>query len=502
MVCRWWFLVFLLTAAGRAAGQNADVFVVKIDPSPGSCTYEINPKSAPYSSAGGAGNVGVATGSACLWTAVSNAPWITITAGASGTGSGVVDYTVAANPDLNGRTGTMTVAGNTFTVMQDGAPCAYSITPTSQDFTAAGGASSVAVTAPSPCPWAAVSNVSWVTITSGSSGTGPGTVEYTVAANSGPTRVGTILIADQTFTVNQAGQSGAVPVQIGAFSAGWWILDASGNFAWDGSPPDRNFYFSVGPGEIPVTGDWNGSATTKVGVYRDGTWMIDYNGNGAWDGPASDKFVYFGGPGYQPFVGDWNGSGTSKIAAHKDGTWMIDYNGNFLWDGPPEDKFVYFGGPGYQAFVGDWNGSGTTKIAAHQDGAWLIDYNGNWQWDGSAIDKLIFFGGPGYTPVLGDWNGDGSTDLAAYQDGGWLVDYNGNFQWDGSAVDRIVFFGGPGYTPVRGDWNGSGKDKVGAYRDGEWVIDLNGDYTWNGTPTDRVTFFGGPGHTPVTGRWQ
>jgi uncharacterized protein (TIGR03437 family) len=81
-----------------------------------------------------------------------------------------------------------------------------SIAPTSQSFPANGGSGSVNVTAPTGCGWTATSNASFITITSGSSGTGDGTVGFAVAAN--PTtseRSGTITITGQTFNVLQAG---------------------------------------------------------------------------------------------------------------------------------------------------------------------------------------------------------------------------------------------------------------------------------------------------------
>jgi hypothetical protein len=61
--------------------------------------------------------VNVSAGSGCAWTAQSNASWITVTSGASGTGSGSVAFSVARNDD-NDRTGTLTIAGQTFTVQQ------------------------------------------------------------------------------------------------------------------------------------------------------------------------------------------------------------------------------------------------------------------------------------------------------------------------------------------------------------------------------------------------
>jgi hypothetical protein len=52
--------------------------------------------------------------------AVSLAPWITVNPSYSGLGSDTVSYTVAANPSGSARIGTLTVAGQTFTVTQDG----------------------------------------------------------------------------------------------------------------------------------------------------------------------------------------------------------------------------------------------------------------------------------------------------------------------------------------------------------------------------------------------
>ena len=83
--------------------------------------------------------------------------------------------------------------------------CSFSINPLSRNHGVGAETSSVSVTATSNCQWTASSNAGWITITSGSSGTGNGTVNYSVAANPGPgTRTGTLTIAGQTFTVNQA----------------------------------------------------------------------------------------------------------------------------------------------------------------------------------------------------------------------------------------------------------------------------------------------------------
>jgi hypothetical protein len=84
-----------------------------------SCSYTISPTSKSFTSTGGSDRVSVTSG--CAWTATSNAAWISITAGASGVGNGAVSYTVAPNTATTSRTGTLTVAGQTFTVTQSAA---------------------------------------------------------------------------------------------------------------------------------------------------------------------------------------------------------------------------------------------------------------------------------------------------------------------------------------------------------------------------------------------
>lgn len=82
--------------------------------------------------------------------------------------------------------------------------CAYSISSESNDFSDTGGTGSIDVTSQSTyCTWIASPSEDWVTITSDSSGSGNGTVTYSVPANTGEARTATIILADQTHTVNQ-----------------------------------------------------------------------------------------------------------------------------------------------------------------------------------------------------------------------------------------------------------------------------------------------------------
>lgn len=91
-------------------------------------------------------------------------------------------------------------------VFSSGNACAYSLPQASLGFTPAGGTGAAAVRAAGPCAWTAASGVAWIAIVSGNSGSGNGTVVYNVAANPSSTaRSGTIAIANQTYTVTQAG---------------------------------------------------------------------------------------------------------------------------------------------------------------------------------------------------------------------------------------------------------------------------------------------------------
>ncbi len=165
------------------------------------CSFMLSSMSQNFVAAGGMNSVSVTAGAGCMWTAVSNDAFITINSGASGSGNGSVGYTVAANTGP-ARMGTMTIAGITFNVTQNSG-CTFMLAPTSQNFVAAGGMNSVNVTSGTGCAWTAVSNDAFITVNSGTPGSGGGTVNYTVTANTGPARMGTMTIAGITFNVTQ-----------------------------------------------------------------------------------------------------------------------------------------------------------------------------------------------------------------------------------------------------------------------------------------------------------
>src|SRR6266568_4864874 len=200
----YYYRVYAYNSKGNS-GYSAVVGATTQAAAP-ACTYACSPLNASYSSSGGSASVTVTAGTSCNWTASSGSPWITITGGTSGSGNGTVNYSVAANTSSSSLTGTMTIAGQTFTVTQAGASaCAYSCSPLNASYASSTASGSVNVTAGAGCAWSATANDAWITITSAAS-SGSGAVGYSVAANTSTTsRTGTMTIAGGLFTVTQAG---------------------------------------------------------------------------------------------------------------------------------------------------------------------------------------------------------------------------------------------------------------------------------------------------------
>lgn len=167
------------------------------------CDFTINPTNQFISSFGGNITVNVTGAASCSRTAVSTLEWISVTSGSSGSGTGTVTLSIQANTGL-ARTGTVTIAGQTFTVNQSSG-CTFSLSSASSALIpGAGGGGTFDIQSGAGCAYTASTTDTWITIDGSVSGTGSGTISYTVAANTGAARTGTITVGGQTFTVNQA----------------------------------------------------------------------------------------------------------------------------------------------------------------------------------------------------------------------------------------------------------------------------------------------------------
>ncbi|MDI9356275.1 MAG: SUMF1/EgtB/PvdO family nonheme iron enzyme [Chitinophagaceae bacterium] len=183
------------------------------------CTYSLSPSSNSYSAIATTGtfNLTASANSGCTpWTASASPSWITITSATLGTGSTTVNFSLSANTSSSARTGTINVAGQTFTITQAGeVVCSYSLSPSSNSYSAIAttGTFNLTASANSGCtPWTASASPSWITITSATLGTGSTTVNFSLSANtSSSARTGTINVAGQTFTITQSVSSGNNP---------------------------------------------------------------------------------------------------------------------------------------------------------------------------------------------------------------------------------------------------------------------------------------------------
>src|SRR5205814_2367822 len=68
----------------------------------GSCTFAISPTNRTHGYAGASASVTVTTQIGCAWSVVNTNPWVVITHGTNGSGSGTVSYLISSNstPDM------------------------------------------------------------------------------------------------------------------------------------------------------------------------------------------------------------------------------------------------------------------------------------------------------------------------------------------------------------------------------------------------------------------
>jgi YVTN family beta-propeller protein len=259
------------TVMNTQSSIGAYPFGVAIAPPSGPvCTYSLSQNSASFPASGGSSSVNVITQAGCSWTAVSNQGWSQITGGASGSGNGTVSFSASSNGSSIPLSGTLTIAGQSFSITVAGVPCSYSLSSTSITLGSAGGTGSVNVTAPSGCGWNAGSNQGWSQITGGASGNGNGTVTYSVNANAGSTTLtGTLTIAGLTFTITETGVSCSYSLSSTSITLGSAGGSGSVNVT---APSGCNWTAVSNQGWSQITGGASGSGNGTV------TYSVNPNG--------------------------------------------------------------------------------------------------------------------------------------------------------------------------------------------------------------------------------
>ncbi|HLL13963.1 MAG TPA: pre-peptidase C-terminal domain-containing protein [Pyrinomonadaceae bacterium] len=250
---------YTVLANSFSPGQTGNYTLRIVNPS--ACTTTLAATGGNVGGGGGQFNFNFTTQPGCTITATSNSDFITNVVGtADANGNGTVTYTVQANSATTGRTGTITVNGQTFTVTQGAATsCTYAVYPTVRPFTSGGGTNGrFTVITQNGCPWTATTNVSWITITEGAgtgSFTGTGRVRYTVAANTtNATRVGTITVNGVTHTVTQTSVGTTPQIQF------------SGNAEFTVNENDASRAATI---TVTRTGDTAGAATVEYATVDD-----------------------------------------------------------------------------------------------------------------------------------------------------------------------------------------------------------------------------------------
>ena len=181
------------------------------------CAFTIAPESKSFGDDGGNGQVQVTTTAGCEWTAASNAGWIMTSGSTRGSGPGTVSYSVAANNASASRSGTLTIAGRTFSVTQagEGTPepsnCEYSVAPVTFAPCMPGGRVTASLTTQANCSWTVNTSAGWLSLPNGKSGKGSGTIAVAFSDNYDAPREGVVMVrwptptAGQNLQVEQAG---------------------------------------------------------------------------------------------------------------------------------------------------------------------------------------------------------------------------------------------------------------------------------------------------------
>ncbi len=229
------------------------------------CTFSMTPASRNFPVGGGNDTFTVQAN--CPWQPTSNAAWITVPAnGISGVPAG---YTVAANTCATARSGAISLLQTnlatppTLAVTQDGAPNNISLLDSNRQnsATVAAPASNgrITVTTGDVCYWSATTDVSWIQITFGTSGTGNGGISYHVLDNTTAQRTGSIHVGSLAYTITQLAP--ATP------SASLKSVASAANYNADAVSPGEIvalFGDNMGPDKIVTLQVNNGTVTNLL----------------------------------------------------------------------------------------------------------------------------------------------------------------------------------------------------------------------------------------------
>lgn len=164
--------------------------------------------------------------------------------------------------------------------------CGYTLSASSAAFSSAGGTDSVNVTTAGSCDWEVLDVPSWVTIDSGGTGTGNGTVSYTVAANTNSAnRSATLDIGGRNYAISQGAPDLARPtVAFSTPSSTSTITSSVVTVTGTANDNDNVARVDIAVGEnafTTATGteDWSASVSLQPGTNIVRVRSVDLSGN-------------------------------------------------------------------------------------------------------------------------------------------------------------------------------------------------------------------------------
>jgi hypothetical protein len=321
---------------------------------------------------GGMGAIPVTAADACSWTVTASVPWIAVASPGAGAGNGSVSFTAAPNVNISPRWGKVTVGGSFVIVTQAGTTGWMTISPQTGLFSAVGGSGefSVATSAPDYA-WTMGTDVPWITDVECScyQTTGPATLRYIVATNSGAQRSGTILAGGLAFTVTQ---QAAVREPHGVTWNPLAPHDAPSARLNQAMAP-----FSHSGQAILYGGQWDTTFSAETWLWNGSDWtlLLPANNPGLLAGhamaydEATGNIVLFGGQNGTTYMSSnetWVWDGANWRQMHPEVSPPERFGHAMAYD-PISRKIVLFGGYGDFGPANDtwtWDGATWTQAAS------------------------------------------------------------------------------------------------------------------------------------------
>ena len=217
------------------------------------------------------------------------------------------------------------------------------------------------------------------------------------------------------------------------------------------------------PGDVPVSGDYDGDGNTDYAIYRNGSWQIRRSSDG---GTTSKQF---GLAGDIPVRGDYDGDGIADLTVFRPstGVWYVEKSNGTGY------IILRYGMDGDIPVASDLDGDGQTDIALFRPS------NGVWYWIKSSTGEngAAQFGLDGDIPIAGDFDGDGADDISVWRPstGVWYIWRSSDANYD------IRPFGMASDVPVAGNFDGDGITDIAVFRPstGVWYIQRSSDNTFD-----------------------